>query len=87
MKKAAIYGQSYAISSEKEIKTLLHVLEKNKIDFYIESEFYNLLVKSNVLEDTYKSFVSFNDLDSSSILCLQLVEMELFYALQHILEI
>jgi NAD+ kinase len=65
LKKAAIYGQSYAISSEKEIKTLLHVLEKNKIDFYIESEFYNLLVKSNVLEDTYKSFVSFNDLDSS----------------------
>ena len=65
MKKAAIYGQSYAISSEKEIKTLLKVLEENKIDFYIENKFYTLLLKYKVLEDTYKSFVSFNDLDSS----------------------
>ena len=39
MKKAAIYGQSYAISSEKEIKTLLHVLNKNNIEFYIENDF------------------------------------------------
>lgn len=65
MKKAAIYGQSYAISSEKEIKTLLKVLEENKIDFYIENKFYTLLLKYKVLEDTYKSFISFNDLDSS----------------------
>ena len=65
MKKAAIYGQSYAISSEKEIKSLLKVLEENKIDFYIENKFYTLLLKSKVLEDTYKSFISFNDLDSS----------------------
>ncbi|PQJ72143.1 NAD kinase [Polaribacter butkevichii] len=65
MKKAAIYGQSYAISSDKEIKTLLHVLEKNKVDFYIEKEFYTLLVESNVLENNYKTFVSFNDLNSS----------------------
>jgi NAD+ kinase len=65
LKKAAIYGQSYAISSEKEIKTLLNVLEKNNIEFYIESEFYNLLIKSDVLEDTHKSFLGFNDLDSS----------------------
>ncbi|WP_158838199.1 NAD kinase [Polaribacter sp. L3A8] len=65
MKKAAIYGQSYAISSDKEIKTLLHVLEKNKVDFYIEQEFYTLLTESNVLEDVYKSFACFNDLDSS----------------------
>ena len=65
MKKAAIYGQSYAISSEKEIKSLLKVLEENKIDFYIENKFYTLLLKYKVLEDTYKSFISFNDLDSS----------------------
>ncbi|MDG1038242.1 MAG: NAD kinase [Polaribacter sp.] len=65
MKKAAVYGQSYAISSEKEIKTLLQVLEKNKIEFFIESEFYTLLVESNILQDNYKSFASFNDLDSS----------------------
>tara|TARA_B110000971_G_C20031708_1_gene511751 strand:+ start:1510 stop:2400 length:891 start_codon:yes stop_codon:yes gene_type:complete len=65
LKKAAIYGQSYAISSEKEIKSLLKVLEENKIDFYIENKFYTLLLKYKVLEDTYKSFISFNDLDSS----------------------
>ncbi|MCL7753813.1 NAD kinase [Polaribacter sp. Z022] len=65
MKKAAIYGQSYAITSEKEIKILLDVLEKNNIDFYIENEFYNLLIENKVLKDSYKSFVSFNDLDNS----------------------
>jgi NAD+ kinase len=65
VKKAAIYGQSYAISSEKEIKTLLHVLEKNNIDFYIEYHFYKLLTDGNVLNNNYKSFKNFNDLDSS----------------------
>ncbi len=65
MKKAAIYGQSYAISSKKEIHTLLKVLEKNNIDFYIEQQFYQLLTKNKVLKDTYNYFKSFNDLDSS----------------------
>lgn len=65
MKKAAIYGQSYAITSEKEVKTLIHVLQKNKIDFYIEHEFYNLLTENKILEDSYKSFDNFNDLDNT----------------------
>jgi len=65
LKKAAIYGQSYAITSEKEIKTLIHVLQKNEIDFYIEHKFYNLLIKHTVLEDKYKSFDNFDDLDNS----------------------
>ena len=65
MKKAAIYGQSYAITSVKEIKTLLEVLEKNKIEFYIENEFLNLLIENKSLKDIYKSFKSFNDLDDS----------------------
>ncbi|MCL4142468.1 UNVERIFIED_CONTAM: hypothetical protein GTU68_061168, partial [Idotea baltica] len=65
VKKAAIYGQSYAISSEQEIRTLLSVLEKNAIDFCIEYEFYKLLTDKNVLQDTYKCFKSFDDLDSS----------------------
>ncbi|WP_166387003.1 MULTISPECIES: NAD kinase [unclassified Polaribacter] len=65
MKKAAIYGQSYAITSEKEVKTLIHVLQKNKIDFYIEHGFYNLLIEHKVLEDSYKSFDNFNDLDNT----------------------
>ena len=65
MKKAAIYGQSYAISSEKEIHTLLNVLEKNEIDFCIEYKFYQLLIENKVLKDNYKCFKSFDDLDSS----------------------
>ncbi|OAD44644.1 NAD kinase [Polaribacter atrinae] len=65
MKKAAIYGQSYAITSEKEVKTLIHVLQNNKIDFYIEHEFYNLLTENKILEDSYKSFDNFNDLDNT----------------------
>ena len=65
MKKAAIYGQSYAISSEKEIQTLLHVLKKNKIEFYIENEFYNLLKENNIIETPCNSFDSFKDLDST----------------------
>ena len=65
MKKAAIYGQSYAISSEKEIKTLLHVLNKNNIEFYIENDFYTLLRDHKVLDNTYNSFSSFQDLDST----------------------
>ncbi|MCG1035875.1 NAD kinase [Polaribacter sargassicola] len=65
MKKAAIYGQSYAVTSEKEIKTLLQVLIKNNIEFYIEEEFYNLLIQEKVLEDSYKSFGNFSDLDNT----------------------
>jgi len=65
VKKAAIYGQSYAISSEKEIKTLLHVLNKNNIELYIENDFYALLRENKVLENTYNSFSSFKDLDNS----------------------
>ena len=65
MKKAAIYGQSYAISSENEIRTLVSVLEKNNIEFYIEIDFYNLLTQHNIIEDKYPSFKSFRDLDSS----------------------
>ena len=65
MKKAAIYGQSYVISSEKEILILLNVLEKNNIEFYIDSDFYNLLVQNNIIENKYPFFKSFSDLDNS----------------------
>lgn len=65
MKKAAIYGQSYAISSENEIRTLVNVLEKNNIEFYIEHDFYNLLIQYNVLKNQYSSFKNFRDLDTS----------------------
>ncbi|WP_405606673.1 NAD kinase [Polaribacter sp. Asnod1-A03] len=65
MKKAAIYGQSYAVTSEKEIKTLLDVLTKNNIEFYIEQDFYNLLIQEKIIENSYNSFSSFSDLDNT----------------------
>jgi len=65
MKKAAIYAQSYAISSEEEILTLLSVLKKNNIDFCIENQFYKLLTKQKILKDNCTCFKSFDDLDDS----------------------
>lgn len=65
MKKVAIYGQSYSISAEKEIKALLTVLKKNNIDCFIERKFFNLLSEGRILNKKYKVFSSFKDLDSS----------------------
>ncbi|RCS26594.1 NAD kinase [Polaribacter sp. WD7] len=65
MKKAAIYAQSYAISSEAEILKLLNVLEKNNIEFCIENKFYKLLIQQKVLEDKHTCFKSFDDLDNT----------------------
>ena len=65
MKKVAIYGQSYSISAEKEIKILLEVLQENNIVSFIEKEFYNLLVKGNILDKKYPTFSHFSDLNSS----------------------
>lgn len=65
MKKVAIYGQSYTVSAEKEIKTLLKALNKHKIVVFFEKEFYDLLVKNNSLDKKFPTFSSFNDLSSS----------------------
>jgi NAD+ kinase len=65
MKKVAIYGQSYSISAEKEIKILLDVLEENNIVSFIEEKFYNLLIEGNILDKKYATFSHFNDLDTS----------------------
>ncbi|MCL4152082.1 UNVERIFIED_CONTAM: hypothetical protein GTU68_006863 [Idotea baltica] len=65
MKKIAIYAQSYAISAEQEIKTLIAILQQNKIDFFIEAQFYALLKKENVLTNKQNTFASFNELDNS----------------------
>ncbi len=65
MKKVAIYGQSYSISAEKEIKILLEVLEEKNIVCFIEEQFYNLLVEGNYLDKKYPTFSHFRDLNSS----------------------
>ena len=65
MKKVAIYGQSYSISAEKEIKILLEVLEENNIKCFIEKQFFNLLVEGNILDKNYATFSHFRDLDTT----------------------
>lgn len=65
MKKVAIYGQSYSISAEKEIQILLAVLLENNISCYIEKQFYQLLTEGGILENNYKTFSHFNDLNNT----------------------
>lgn len=65
MKKVAIYGQSYSISAEKEIKILLEVLQENSIECFIEKQFYDLLIEGHILDKNYPTFSHFNDLNTS----------------------
>lgn len=65
MKKVAIYGQSYSISAEKEIKILLDVLEENNVVCFIEKKFYDLLIAGNILDKKYPTFSHFSDLNNS----------------------
>lgn len=64
MKKVAIYGQSFKISSEKEVRVLLKVLHKHNIVVFFEKDFYNLLTKGNILDKKYPTFSHFNDLSN-----------------------
>lgn len=65
MKKVAVYGQSYSISAEKEIKILLAVLEENNIECHIEKKFYNLLVEGKILTKKYDTFSHYKDLNET----------------------
>ena len=65
MNKVAVYGQSYSISAEKEIKILLEVLQENNIVAFIEKLFYDLLIDGNFLDKKYPTFSHFSDLDNS----------------------
>ncbi|CAM1373172.1 NAD kinase [Tenacibaculum xiamenense] len=65
MKKVAIYGQAYTISAEKEIKTLLSVLNKHHIVVFFEQDFYNLLIKQHSLDKKYPTYAHFDDLSDS----------------------
>lgn len=65
MKKVAIYAQSYTISAEKEIKTLIKALEKHNVAIFIERDFYNLLTEHDILTKKYPIFAHFKDLSDS----------------------
>lgn len=63
--KIAIYGQYYQGNTHPSIKTLLDFLVKEKLDVFIESDFFNLICKedNNIQKDN--CFHTFTSLDSS----------------------
>lgn len=65
MNKVAVFGQSYSVSAAKEINNLLDVLAEHKVEVHIESGFYALLKEENVIDASFKTYDSFDDLNSS----------------------
>ena len=65
MKKVAVFGQSYSVSAAKEINNLLDVLFEHHVEVHIESGFYRLLTEENVIDASFKTYDSFDDLNSS----------------------
>jgi len=65
IKKVAIFGQTYSVNAEKEIKVLLLALEKHNVVVFFEENFYNALKDSSHLTKKYSIFRSFHDLNSS----------------------
>ena len=65
MNKVAVFGQSYSVSAVKEINNLLDVLSEYHVEVHIESGFYRLLTEENVIDASFKTYDSFDDLNSS----------------------
>lgn len=65
MNKVAVFGQSYSVSAAKEINNLLDVLSEHHVEVHIESGFYRLLTEENVIDASFKTYDSFDDLNSS----------------------
>ena len=65
MNKVAVFGQSYSVSAVKEINNLLDVLSEHHVEVHIESGFYRLLTEENVIDASFKTYDSFDDLNSS----------------------
>jgi NAD+ kinase len=65
MKKVAVFGQTYTVNAEKEIKILISALDKHKIVVFFEENFYNVLKEHGHLTKKYATFSSFHDLNNS----------------------
>lgn len=65
MKKVAVFGQTYTVNADKEIKILLESLEQHKVVIFFEQNFYNVLNEHKHLEKKYPTFSKFEDLNSS----------------------
>ena len=63
--KIAIYGQYYLNSTEPIIKDIFFFFLKNNVELIIESAFLEMLYEKNIIHETYPTFSSHNELDSS----------------------
>lgn len=63
--KFAIYGQACKPITQNIIERLLKVLRSHSSKVIFEDLFHNMLLKNNILEDTYETFSSKKDLDDS----------------------
>jgi len=63
--KVAIYGQYYQNDTRPIIKDIFDFFNSNEVDLYIEEKFLKILYKEEILSKKYKTFTTYNDLDSS----------------------
>jgi NAD+ kinase len=63
--KIAIYGQYYLNSTEPIIKDIFVFFKKNNVELIIESAFLEMLYEKNIIHETYPTFSSHSELDSS----------------------
>lgn len=63
--KIAIYGQYYLNSTEPIIKDIFVFFKKNNTELIIEAAFLEMLYKKNLIHETYQTFSSHTELDSS----------------------
>lgn len=62
--KVAVYAQFYKSEDKPYIIELFDIFNKNNIEFHIEENFYSEL-KNHIKVDNYKSFSSYNELNTS----------------------
>lgn len=63
--KIAIYGQYYLNSTEPIIKDIFAFFKKNNTELIIEAAFLEMLYEKNLIHETYQTFSSHTELDSS----------------------
>lgn len=63
--KIGVYGQYYNEDSGDHIITLLNELKAQKVDVHIEDNYLSMIKEIFVIDENYKTFSSFSDLDNS----------------------
>lgn len=63
--KVGIYGQFYHENAGKYIRELLQVLDREKIEVFIEKNFQDLIHENGTISRVYSSFSSYEEMDNS----------------------